>query len=135
MDDRIMVSHPVRIPVRHFAMVPTKCLNMFSGRIEACPCPEFKSKFPNLYLEPMQYNNPDGKWQDIIPYMIINPEYDRNIFPGKVYAQDKDKSCEFVEVNEVIESTKYRNLTPRQRKNVRFVKLKEKYPEVFSLSS
>ena len=106
MDDRIMVSHPVRIPVRHFAMVPTKCLNMFSGRIEACPCPEFKSKFPNLYLEPMQYNNPDGKWQDIIPYMIINPEYDRNIFPGKVYAQDKDKSCEFVEVNEVIESTK-----------------------------
>ena len=39
MDDRIMVSHPVRIPVRNFAMVPTKCPNMFSGRVEAHPCP------------------------------------------------------------------------------------------------
>ena len=57
MDDRIMVSHPMRIPARHFAMVPTKFPNMFSGRVEACPCPEFKNKFPNLYLEPMQYNN------------------------------------------------------------------------------
>ena len=26
MDDRIMVSHSMRIPARHFAMVPTKCL-------------------------------------------------------------------------------------------------------------
>ena len=53
MDDRIMISHAVRIPARHFAMVPTKCPNMFSGRVEAHPCPEFKSKFPNLYLETM----------------------------------------------------------------------------------
>ena len=60
MDDRIMISHPVRIPVRNFTMVPTKCPNMFSGRVEACPCPEFKNKFPNLYMEPMQYNNLDG---------------------------------------------------------------------------
>ena len=27
MDDRIMVSHSVKIPVRNFAMVPTKCPN------------------------------------------------------------------------------------------------------------
>ena len=33
MDDRIMVSCPVRIPARNFAMVPTKCPNMFSGRV------------------------------------------------------------------------------------------------------
>ena len=59
MDDRIMVSHPVCIPARHFAVVPTKCPNMFTGRVEACPCHEFQNKFPNLYLEPMQYNNPD----------------------------------------------------------------------------
>ena len=58
INDRIMVSHSVRIPARHFAMVPTKCPNMFSGRVEACPCPEFKNKFPNLYLEPMQYRQP-----------------------------------------------------------------------------
>ena len=31
MDDKIVVSHPVRIPGRHFAIVPTKCPYMFSG--------------------------------------------------------------------------------------------------------
>ena len=37
MDDRIMVSCAVQIPARHFAIVPTKCPNMFSGRVEAYP--------------------------------------------------------------------------------------------------
>ena len=54
MDDRIMVSCPVRIPVRNFAMIPTKCPNIFSGTVEAHPCPKFKNKYPNLYMEPMQ---------------------------------------------------------------------------------
>ena len=58
---------PVRIPARNIAMVPTKCPNMFSGTVVAHPCSEFKNKYPNLYMEPMQYNNPDGKWQDVIP--------------------------------------------------------------------
>ena len=79
-------------------MVPTKYPNMFSGRVEACPCPEFKNKFPNLYLEPMQHNNPDGKWQDVIPYMIINLDYDRDIYISKntviMYTHEEDKSCE-----------------------------------------
>ena len=44
MDDRIMVSHPVRIPARNFAMVPTKCPNMFSGSIEACPCSQIQEQ-------------------------------------------------------------------------------------------
>ena len=170
MDDRIMVSHPVRIPVRNFAVVPTKCPNMFSGRVEACPCLEFKNKFPNLYMEPMQYNNPDGKWQEEMPYMIINLKYDRDIYLGKdtvmVYAWEEDKTCKYLEVNEVIESTEFRNWTPRKGKSIidsdlvfspaqvtehccvelkdqeisqetkdRFEKLKNQYPEVFSLSS
>ena len=50
MDDRIVVSHTVQIPARHFEMVSTKCPNMFSGRVEAHPYPEFKAKFPNLLL-------------------------------------------------------------------------------------
>ena len=83
VDDRIMVSHPVRIPARNFTMVPTKCPNMFSGRIEVCLCPKFKNKFPNLYLEPMQYDNPNSKSQDVIPYMIINLDYDRDIYISK----------------------------------------------------
>ena len=118
----------------------------------------------------MQYNNPDGKWQDVIPYMIINLEYDRDIYLSKdtvvAYAWEEDKNCEYLEVNEVIESTEFCNWTPRQRKNIidsdlvfspaqvtehccvelkdqeisqetkdRFEKLKQQYPEVFSLSS
>ena len=62
MDDRIMVSCPVKIPVRNSAMVPTKSPNMFSGRVEACPCCEFKNKYPNLYMETMQYDKSDSKW-------------------------------------------------------------------------
>ena len=83
MDDWTMVSHLVRIPVRNFAMVLTKCPNMFAGRVKTCPCPEFRNKFLNLYLEPMQYDNTKGKWQDIIPYMIINLDYDRDIYFNK----------------------------------------------------
>ena len=122
MDDRIMVSHPVRIPARNFTMVPTKCPDMFSGRVEARPCPKFKNKFQNLYMEPMQYNNPNGKWQEEIPYMIINLKYDNDIYLGKdtiiAYAQEEDKTCEHLEVNEVIESTEFRNWTSRKGKSI-----------------
>ena len=122
MDDRIMVSHAVRIPARHFAMVPTKCPNMSSGRVEAHSCPEFKSKFPNLYLETMQYNNPNGKWQEEIPYMIINLEYDKDIYLGKdtavAYAQEEDKICKYLEVNEIIESTELKNWTSTKGKRI-----------------
>ena len=55
MDDRIMVSHLIKIPERNFATVPTKCPIMFTGRVEAQPCQEFRNKFPNLYMELMQY--------------------------------------------------------------------------------
>ena len=107
MDDRIMVSHPVCIRARHFAIVPTKCPNMFSGRVEVRPCPEFQNKFPNLYLEPMQYNNPNGKWLEEIPYMIINLEYDRDSYLDKdtvvAYAREEDKSCDYLEINEIVE--------------------------------
>ena len=103
-------------------MVPTKCPNMFSGRVEAHPCPEFKNKFPNLYLKPIQYDNPNGKWQDVIPYMIINLDYDRDIYTSKdtvvAYACEENRSCEYLEVNKVIESTEFHNWTPRQRKDI-----------------
>ena len=107
MDDRIMISHPVRIPVRHFAIVPTKCPNMFTGRVEARPCQEFQNKFPNLYVEPMQYNNPNGKWSENIPYMVINLEHNRDIYLGKdtvvAYAREEDKSCDYLEINEIVQ--------------------------------
>ena len=95
---------------------------MFSGRVEACPCPEFKNKFSNLYLEPMQYNNPEGKWQEEIPYMIINLEYDKDIYLGKdtvmAYAWEEDKTCEYLEVNEIVESAEFRNWTSTKGKSI-----------------
>ena len=122
MDDRIMVSHAVWIPARHFAMVPTKCPNMFSGRVEACPCPEFQNKFPNLYLEPMQYNNPDGKWLEDIPYMIINLEHDKDIYLGKdtimAYAREEDKTCNYLEINEIVELADLKKGSPTKGKSI-----------------
>ena len=144
MDDRIMVSHPVCIPARHFAIVPTKCPNMFTGRVEAYPCHEFPNKFPNLYVELMQYNNPDGKWSENIPYMIINLEHDRDIYLGKdsivAYAREEDKSCDYLESNEIVQlvdlkkdlSTKSRSIinsdlvfSPAQVTEHRCVELKD----------
>ena len=122
MDDRIMVSHAVQIPAQHFAMVPTKSPNMFSGRVEICPCPEFKDKFPNLYLEPMQYNNPNGKWFEDIPYMVINLERDRDIYLGKdtvvAYTREEDKTCKYLEINEIVELTDLKNRTPTKGKSI-----------------
>ena len=73
-------------------------------------------------MELMQYNNLDSKWQDVIPYMIINLEYDRDIYLSKdtvvAYTWEEDKNFEYLEVNEVIESTEFHNWTPRQRKNI-----------------
>ena len=144
MDDRIMVSFPFRIPARQFAIVPTKCPNMFTGRVEACPCHEFQNKFPNLYVEPMQYNNPNGKWSENIPYMIINLEHGRDIYLGKdtimAYAREEDKSCDYLEINEIVQladlkkdlSTKSRSIvesdlvfSPAQVTENRHVELKD----------
>ena len=70
----------------------------------------------------MQFNNPEGKWQKDMPYMIINFEYDREIHLGKdtvmAYAREEHKTCKYIEVNEVIESTEFRNWTPRKGKSI-----------------
>ena len=61
----------------------------------------------------MQYNNADGKWQDVIPYIIINLDYNRDIYISKdtviAYSHEEDATCEYLEVNEVIESTEFQN--------------------------
>ena len=68
----------------------------------------------------MQYNNPDSKWLEDIPYMIINLEYDKDIYLGKdtivAYAWEKDKTCKYLEVNEIIESTELKNWTSTKDK-------------------
>ena len=70
----------------------------------------------------MQYNNPDGKWQEEIPYMIINLEYDKDIYLGKdtivTYAWEEDKTCEYLEVNEIIGSAELKNWTSTKGKSI-----------------
>ena len=55
----------------------------------------------------MQYNNPNGKWSENIPYMVINLEHDRDIYLGKdtvmAYAREEDKSCNYLEINEIVQ--------------------------------
>ena len=92
----------------------------------------------------MQYNNPNSKWSENIPYMIINLEHDRDIYLGNdtivAYAREEDKSCDYLEINEIIEladlkkdlSTKGRSIiesdlvfSPAQVTEHRHVELKD----------
>ena len=61
----------------------------------------------------MQYNNPDGKWSESIPYMIINLEHERDIYLGKdtfmAYAREEDKSCDYLEINEIAQLPDLKN--------------------------
>ena len=70
----------------------------------------------------MQYDNSNRKWHDVIPYMIINLDCNRDIYISKdtivTYAHKEDKSYEYLKVNVVIECTDFQNWTPRQRKNI-----------------
>ena len=58
----------------------------------------------------MQYSNPNGKWSENIPYMVINLEHDRDIYLGKdtivAYAREEDKSCDYLEINELVQLAK-----------------------------
>ena len=54
--------------------------------------------------------------------MIINLEYDKDIYLGKdtivAYAQEENMTCEYLEVNEIVESTEFRNWTSRKGKSI-----------------
>ena len=70
----------------------------------------------------MQYNNPDGKWLEDIPYMVINLEHDRDIYLGKdtvvVYAREEDKMCNYLEINEIVEMADLKRGTPTEGKSI-----------------
>ena len=54
--------------------------------------------------------------------MIINLEYDKDIYLGKdtimAYAQEENKTCEYLEVNEMIELTEFKNWTSTKGKTI-----------------
>ena len=59
-DEPLKLRNSIRIPARSFTVVPTYCSQMFSGKAMAIPCDELKQRFPNIYMEPMQFDNSEG---------------------------------------------------------------------------
>ena len=112
----LVLRNSIRIPARNCAVVPVYCAQMFSGKVMAVPCDELKQKFPNIYLEPMQMDNTEGKSHDTIPYMIVNLDYHDMVYIKKdtpvAYIHEEDVSCEYLEVNEIVESTQGINWQP-----------------------
>ena len=82
----------------------------------AVPCNELKQQFPNIYMEPMQMDNTEGKSCDTIPYMIVNLDYNDPVYISRdtpvAYVHEEDISCEYLEVNEIVESTQCINWVP-----------------------
>ena len=113
-NEPLILSNSIRITTRNCAVVPVYCAQMFSGKVIAVPCDELKQEFPNRYLEPMQMDNAEG--QDTIPYIIVNLDYHDMVYIKKdtpvVYIHEKDVSCEYLEVNEIVESTQGINWQP-----------------------
>ena len=83
MEEPLKLCNAIKIPARSFVVAPTYCSQMFTGRVCAKPSDELKHKFPNLYMEPIQFNNSEGKQQKEIPYMIINLDYNDEVYIGK----------------------------------------------------
>ena len=79
----LVLRNSIRIPARNSAVVLAYCAQMFSGKVTVIPCDELKQKFPNIYMEPMQMDNTEGKSRDTIPYMIINLDYNDPVYISK----------------------------------------------------
>ena len=64
----------------------------------------------------------EGKSHDTIPYMIVNLDYHDLVYISKdtpiAYIHDKDVSCEYLEVNEVVESTQGINWQPLRKHKI-----------------
>ena len=83
-------------------LLPHIVSQMFTGRVCARPSDELKHRFLNLYMEPIQFNNSEGKQQKEIPYMIINLDYNDEVYIGKnthvAYIEEESVECNYIEV-------------------------------------
>ena len=70
-------------------------------------------------MEPIQFNNSEGKQQKEIPYMIINLDYNDEVYIGKnthvAYIEEESVECNYIEVCKSIETTKCRNLCQKEK--------------------
>ena len=108
-NEPLVLRNLIRIPARNCAVVPAYCAQMFSGKATVVPCDELKQEFPNIYLELMQMDNSEGKSHGTIPYMTVNLDYHNIVYIKKdtqvAYIHREDMSCEYLEVNEIVENT------------------------------
>ena len=115
-NEPLVLRNSIRIPARNCAVVPAYCTQMFSGKVTAVPCNELNQEFPNIYLELMQMDNTEGKSCDTIPYMIVNLDYHDAVYIKKdtpvAFIHEEDAFCEYLEVNEIVESTQGINWQP-----------------------
>ena len=115
-NEPLVLRNSIRIPTKNCAVVPAYCAQMFSGKVMAVPCDELKQEFPNIYLEPMQMDNTEGKSCDTIPYMIVNLDYHGVMYIKKdtliANIHEEDVSCEYLEANAIVESTQGINWQP-----------------------
>ena len=67
----------------------------------------------------MDMDNTEGKSHDTIPYMIINLDYNNPVYICKdtpiAYIYEEDISCEYLEVNEIVESMQGINWVPQSK--------------------
>ena len=121
-NELLVLRNSIRIPARNCAVVPAYCEQMLTGKVTALTCDDLKQKFPNIYLELMQMDNTEGKSHDTILYMIINLDYHDPVYITKdtpiAYIHDEDTSCEYLEVNEVVESTQGINWQPPRKNKI-----------------
>ena len=105
-------------PLEVLLLPPTYCSQMFTGRVCAKPLDELKHKFPNLYMEPTQFDNSEGRQLKEIPYMISNLDYNDEVYMGKnmhvAYIEEELVECNYIEVCESIETTECHNWMPKK---------------------
>ena len=78
MEEPLKLCNAIKIPTRSFVVAPTYCSQKFTGRVCARPSDELKHKFPNLSMEPIQFDNSEGKQQKEIHYYRL--ALDKGIF-------------------------------------------------------
>ena len=70
-------------------------------------------------MEPIQFDNSEGKQQKEIPYMIINLDYNDEVYIGKnthvTYIEEESVECNYIGVCESIESTECQNWVPKRK--------------------
>ena len=107
LDELLRLKNAIQIPPRSTVMAPGYCTQMFNGKATAVPCAELSKGSPIYTWKPMQMNNSENKSYDTIPYMLINLGDVDTIYLGRdtliAYIKGEDASCEYLEVNEIIE--------------------------------